>query len=373
MTYKRFLFSLLALALAGSACGLQLRSNKADPAPPDLEPLPDITFEQSDERPPESDVADVIQQVLPSVVNVRVTALQSDPFTGDIEEGRGQGSGVVIDERGVIVTNNHVVQQATQVTVVLHDGRRLEGTVVDTDPEHDLAVVRVEADDLTPIEFGRASALRLGDDVLAIGFPLGLVGGPTVTQGIVSAQNRTIPIGDGTGGDSLKLSGLIQTDAAINPGNSGGALVDLNGRLVGINTAAASAAAAENVGFAINIDSALPIIKEILTTPPDDRAWMGVILEDYDTALAEELDLPADLEGALITQVVSESPAEEAGLESGDVVTEVEGIEVDQAQDLIDALVDYEPGTTVNLQVTDSEGSHSVDVELGVRPPAFND
>ena len=370
---KRCALFFLALALLGAACDLQIRANRPDQGPAELEPLPDVTFEQSDEEPPSSDVADVIELVLPSVVNVRVTALQSDPLTGDIEEGRGQGSGVVIDERGVIVTNNHVVQQATQVTVVLHDGRRLEGTVVDTDPEHDLAVVRVDADDLTPIEFGKASALRLGDDVLALGFPLGLVGGPTVTQGIVSAQNRTIPIGDGVGGDELELTGLIQTDAAINPGNSGGALVDLNGRLVGINTAAASAAAAENVGFAINIDSALPIIKEILTTPPDDRAWMGVILEDFDPSLAEQLDLPEDLEGALITNVVSESPAEEAGLESGTVVTEVDGVDVNQAQDLIDALLDYKPGTTATLQVTTPDGSESIDVELGVRPPAFDD
>ena len=234
---------LVAAALVAGACDLSIRSNRAD-TPPDLEPLPDVTFDQSDQRPPASDVADVIQEVLPSVVNVRVTALQPDILTGDIEEGRGQGSGVIIDKRGVIVTNNHVVQQATEVTVVLHDGRRLEGTVVDTNPEHDLAVVRVDADDLTPIEFGRASSLRLGDEVLAIGFPLGLTGGPTVTQGIVSAEDRTIEVGNTAAGESIELTGLIQTDAAINPGNSGCALVDLNVRLIGIYTSAAGVVAA---------------------------------------------------------------------------------------------------------------------------------
>ena len=366
---------LLTLAVVAASCDLQIRANRPDSGTSSgagLEPLPDITFEQSDQRPPPSEIADVIEQVLPSVVNVRVTSLQQDVLTGDVEEGRGQGSGVIIDERGVIVTNNHVVQQATQVTIVLNNGRKLEGTVVDTNPERDLAVIRVDADGLTPIEFGRASTLRLGDEVLAIGFPLGLTGGPTVTRGIVSAENRTIPIGNAGGGEELELTGLIQTDAAINPGNSGGPLVDLNGRLIGINTAAAGAAAAENVGFAINIDDAIPVIREILTTPPDERAWMGVILEDLDPALAEELDLPSDLTGALITQVVSESPAEAAGLEEGDVVTEVEGEEVEASQDLIDKLSGYEPGASVVMEVTDSDGSRTVEVELGVRPPAFD-
>ena len=370
-----WLVALLALALVAGACNLEIRSNRAPEGDvaADLEPLPDVTFEQSDERPPRSKIADVIEQVLPSVVNVRVTALQQDVLTGDIEEGRGQGSGVIIDERGVIVTNNHVVQQATEVTIVLHDGRKLEGTVVDTNPERDLAVVRVDADELTPIEFGRSSSLRLGDEVLAIGFPLGLTGGPTVTQGIVSAQDRTIPVGTAAGGEDLELTGLIQTDAAINPGNSGGPLVDLNGRLIGINTAAAGAAAAENVGFAINIDDAIPIIREILTTPPDERSWMGVILETLDEGVAEELDLPSDLNGALIAQVVSDSPAEQAGLKEGDVVTSVDGEEVEDHQELIDILSGYDPGETVELEVTNSSGSRTVEVELGVRPPAFDD
>ena len=364
------LVGLVAAALALGACDLSVRSNRSSAAP-ELQPLPEVTFEQSGQRPPASDVADVIQEVLPSVVNVRVTALQPDLITGELEEGRGQGSGVIIDKRGVIVTNNHVVQQTTEVMVVLHDGRRLEGTVVDTEPGHDLAVVRVDADDLTPIEFGRASSLRLGDEVLAIGFPLGLTGGPTVTQGIVSAENRTIEVGSTAGGE-VELTGLIQTDAAINPGNSGGPLVDLNGRLIGINTAAAGAAAAENVGFAINIDSALPIIEEILTTPPEERAWVGVILADIDSEIADQLDLPSDLDGAVITSVVPDSPAERVGLEEGDVVTELDGEEMTSAQQLIERIKEYEPGETVALEIVDSDGTRSVDVKLGVRPPEFD-
>lgn len=360
--------ALVALALAGTACDLSIRSN--DPGAQLSEPLPDVSLEQSNEGPPTSTAAEVVEKVLPSVVNVRVTALSSDPITGDVREGKGQGSGVVIDRRGVIVTNNHVVQTATEVTVVLNDGRRLTGSVVDTDPEHDLAVVRVDADDLTPIEFGRSESLRLGDDVIALGFPLGLVGGPSVTKGIVSALDRRISVTNET--DSGELSGLIQTDAAINPGNSGGALVDLNGRLVGINTAAAGAASAENVGFAINIDSAIPIIKEILTTPPEKRPWMGVILGDVEPAQASELGLPPDTTGALITQIIPGSPAEDAGLEEGDVVTAVNGEAVGSAAELIDVLTGFKPEDVVELEVVNPDGSRTVDVTLEIRPPAFN-
>lgn len=364
--------ALVSLALVAPSCDFQIRGNargdERKAAPP--EPLPTVSFDQSDEGPPSSSAAEVIEKVLPSVVNVRVTAFQEDPL-GGIREGKGQGSGVVIEKRGVIITNNHVVSGATEVTIVLHDGRRLEGTVVGTDPEHDLAVVRVDADDLSPIEFGRSSALRLGDEVIALGFPLGLVGGPTVTQGIVSAQNRRIPITSVANQDAV-LSGLIQTDAAINPGNSGGPLVDLNGRLVGINTAAAGAASAENVGFAINVDSAIPIIKEILTTPPEERAWMGVILGDLTPAIAGELGIPTDTEGAVIGQVVSGSPAEEAGLKDGDVVTAVEGESVTSSNELIDALTEFEPGGIVEIEIVDSDGSRTIEVELGVRPIAFD-
>ncbi|MDQ4095647.1 MAG: trypsin-like peptidase domain-containing protein [Actinomycetota bacterium] len=372
----RLIIALLTVAaLVSGACDFQIRSRDArepDAQTQEFEPLPEVTFAQSDEDPPSSTVADTIEGVLPSVVNVRVTSLRQD-ILGGVEEGRGQGSGVIIDRRGVIVTNNHVVQQATEVTVVLHDGRRLDGTVVDTRTSPDLAVIRVDADDLTPIEFGRSEALRLGDEVIALGFPLGLTGGPTVTQGIVSALDRTIEVGGTTAEDVVELEGLIQTDAAINPGNSGGPLVDLNGRLIGINTAAAGAAAAENVGFAISIDDAIPVIEEILTTPPERRPWMGVLLADVDEETLAELDadLPSGLEGALITHVISESPAEQAGLEAGEVVTEVQGDEVAGAQALIDRVAEFEPGETVEFEVVSESGTRTVELDLAVRPGGF--
>ena len=185
-----------------------------------------------DARPPDDSTPDVVARVLPSVVNVKTVG-----FDGE----QGEASGVVIDRRGVIVTNDHVVRGARTLTVSFNDGRHtkpVRATVIGTAPERDLAIIRVPLSDLVPLPLGRSSTLRLGDSVLAIGFPLDLGGGPTVTQGIVSgldrtrARRRTAP----------SLQGLLQTDAAINPGNSGGALVDATGKLIGINTIAATRA-----------------------------------------------------------------------------------------------------------------------------------
>ncbi|MDQ3985676.1 MAG: trypsin-like peptidase domain-containing protein [Actinomycetota bacterium] len=373
---KTLLVRTLCLALVAvlsTACELQLQPRSEAGGPesveiaeaPTPEPLPSLDFDQSEQGPPRSSVADTIQKVLPSVVNVRVRSVRTGVF-GE-EEGKGEGSGVVIDRRGVIVTNNHVIAGATEVKIVLSDGRQLIGTVSGAVPERDLAVVRVDADDLTPIELGDSDRLRLGDEVIAIGFPLGL--GPTVTKGIVSAQNRRIDVN--SGGAAQQLSGLIQTDAAINPGNSGGALVDLNGRLVGINTAAAGAGFAENVGFAININSALPVIEEILTKPPSKRAWLGVFLNSVDSPDGQLLGVDPELEGALIIQVVSGSPADAAGLEAGDVVTALDGAPIADHNELIDTLTEFDPGDEVELEITNEEGVSTVTVELARRPQTF--
>ena len=294
----------------------------------------------------------MVQRVLPSVVNVRTQG--------------GEGSGVVIDRRGILVTNNHVVQGATNVTVVFPEsGRRLRGSVVGTAVESDLAVVKVDATDLEPIEIGKSADLLPGDPVVAIGFPLGL--GVTVTQGIVSATTRTIEVPNGQGGSS-RFEGLLQTDAAINPGNSGGALVDLNGRLVGINSAAAQAGAAENIGFAIAMDRALPTINQILS---GQRPWMGVYLQTVDPSLVGQLGLPPDTEGAAIVEVVRGGPAADAGLEAGDVITAIGGKRVASDLEVIKLIAARRPGDDVELEVLGSSGTRSVAVRLERRPPRF--
>ena len=310
---------------------------------------------------PHSELSAVIEQVLPSIVNVQTTSVVRDVF-GDPSQGKGQGSGVVIDKDGIILTNNHVIAGAVSVKVVFNGGKSMEGRVVDAVPERDLAIVKVEAANLEAIAIGRSDSLKLGDEVIALGYPLGL-GGPTVTSGIISGENRNIQPQGG-----VRLEGLLQTDAAINPGNSGGALIDRAGHLVGINTAAGTPAAAENLGFAIAIDGALPIVQEILEDPPDQRAWLGVSLTDLDPSAAAQLGLPPDLKGALIVEVFPDSPAQLAGIEQGDVITGIGGTQVRSADDLIAALGEWDPGQRSELTVAGAAGRRSETVELGQRP-----
>jgi serine protease Do len=310
----------------------------------------------------------MIERVLPTVVNVRVSSIEFDPF-GGAQESEGQGSGVIVDPSGIIITNNHVIEGANEVTVVFNDGRKnLMGRVLGTVPERDIAVIKVQADDLSAIEIGDSSSLRLGDEVVAIGFPLGL-GGPTVTSGIVSAEDRNITV---NGGPVGRLEGLLQTDAAINPGNSGGPLVDTAGRLVAINTAAAQAGSAENIGFAIPIDAALPIAQEIIDEPPEDRAWLGVQIQGVNSsAVATQLNLDPGVRGALLAGIFPDSPAEAAGLEQGDVIIDVGGRQVASDDDLTTALTRFDPGETVEVTVLRDGNEEVIDVELGQRPASI--
>jgi serine protease Do len=328
-------------------------------------PVSPVELEQSSEPPPPSDTAEMVERVLPSVVNVRVRSVNFDPLLGE-SQGRGQGSGVIIDSSGVIVTNFHVVRGAVDVKVIVKGGRSIDGTVVGAAPEKDLAVIKVEAGDLDPIEIGSSEELRLGDEVVAIGFPLGL-GGPSVTKGILSAKNRAIQPQGG-----FPLEDTLQTDAAINPGNSGGALVDANGRLVGINTAAAGPAAAENVGFAIAIDSALPVIEEILNEPAEDRAWMGIdISTPLTPEIAAQLGIPVS-SGVLVSGTFSGSPAEAAGITHGDVIVAIDGEPVEDNQDLSEILSGRDPGDEIEVMLVNPEGERTVDLTLDQRPSTFD-
>jgi len=322
------------------------------------EPAPmTVAAPESTELLPASPLADTIERVVPSVVYVRTTTVGG---------GNGEGSGVVVDRGGIIVTNNHVVEGATTISVSFNDGRHseaLSATVVGTAPERDLAVLRVEATDLVPIRIARSAALRLGDDVIALGFPLGL-GGPTVTRGIVSGLDRTIEPENGT-----RLEGLLQTDAAINPGNSGGALVDRAGRLVGINTAAAIGGSAENIGFAIAIDGALPVLDEIRSEPQATRAWLGAAYASVESdAAAIALGLDPSTRGVRITQVFPGGPAAVAGIEPGDVVVALEDAPIRSTEELTRAMSKLDPGDTIELELIDTVGPRRTQVTLERRP-----
>ena len=316
-----------------------------DPAEAETAPAPDAA----------GSLADAVDRVLPSVVSIR-----TESFGG----GKGEGSGVVLDRSGIILTNNHVVEGTTAVTVAFNDDvhtKPLPGIVIGTAPERDLAVIQVRANDLFPLKLARSSALRLGDTVFAVGFPLGL-GGPTVTSGIVSGLDRTI---DGRNG---KLTGLLQTDAAINPGNSGGPLVDRSGRLVGINTAGVRLADAENVSFAIAIDGALPVIAAIRDRPAASHAWLGIAFTSVDSeTTAVQLGLDGSVRGAAITVVYPGGPGEDAQLAIGDVITVADGVPIDSAADLTQLLAKRKPGDSVDLELIDSRGPRLVAVRVARR------
>jgi S1-C subfamily serine protease len=325
-----------------------------------------VALTQSTVAPPSSSLAATVKRVLPSVVNIHSVAFSPGPF-GQPQTGRSEASGIIISRNGVILTNNHVVANSTHVTVSFTDGKhtQMAGTVLGTDPQHDLALVKVAATDLTPITVGTSSKLKLGDTVAAIGFPLDL-GGPTVTRGIVSGLARNVTVGDA--GITEHLKDLIQTDAAINPGNSGGPLIDTNGNLIGIDTAAASAGSAENTGFAISIDQAMPIIKKILQEKPTQRAWLGVEVSTLTPALASQLGLPSGTGGVAVVGIVSGGPAASSGLRRGDVIQAVDGSSISAALQLTQALSSHSPGEKVTLRILRRGGTSNVDVTLGQRP-----
>ena len=273
---------------------------------------------------------------------------------------RGVGSGVVLDDKGHVLTNYHVVDDAEQVLVTLADGRVLKGNVVGGDEETDVAVLKVEDGTLPPAEFGDSDALRVGQPVLAIGNPLGLAGGPTVTSGVVSSLRRSLR---GPYGDGLKV---IQTDAAVNPGNSGGPLVDLEGRVVAIT--AATMPWAEGIGFAIPVNAAREIAVELIEHGRVQRAYLGISGYDVTRRLAQYYGLPPATRGVFVTAVTSGSPAESAGLRVGDVITSVSGRAVEDLGDVVEALGGQKVGAAVDLEIERAGRRQTARVTLGVRP-----
>ncbi len=252
----RLVPALLALALAASAVeGVVLAHVAGQGTPNVVAPAAPATVSVGSAEP-ETDLPSVISRAMRSVVAVKVVSARPS-FFGEVRV-EGQGSGVIV-RRDLVVTNAHVVEGAEAVTVVFDDGASAEARVLGADASHDLAVLAVPTGDRPALPLGGSGALRLGQTVVALGYPLGL--GPTVTVGVVSGLHRSVEVSGPAGVEHLQ--GLLQTDAAINPGNSGGPLIDASGRLVGINTAGASAAAAENIGFAIAIDEALPTLRRL--------------------------------------------------------------------------------------------------------------
>jgi serine protease Do len=315
--------------------------------------------------------AAVAARVLPSVVNVTTNVYQSSA-TGQPEQGRGVGTGFVVGANGVVVTNCHVVQGASRISVFTSEDRptRYGARVIGGDCEHDLAVLKIDAEGLPILTLGSSGDLRLGQRVVAIGYALALEGGPSVTGGIVSSLDRTIrgtdpqctvcPSGVRT------YSEVIQTDAAINHGNSGGPLVDMAGRVVGINSAGSENA--ENIGFAIAIDSTKSAIDQAISEPLNATAYLGVSTRDVTADLAFQLGLPVE-SGALVLATLTNGPAAAAGIREGDVIVEVDGGSIEAAADLGRVLDTLKPGDEVGVQVIGSDGQErTISVKLGTKP-----
>jgi serine protease DegQ len=277
----------------------------------------------------------------------------------DNEPQVGLGSGVIVSPGGYILTNNHVIEGADEIEVILNDSRRSRARVIGTDPDSDLAVLKVELDKLPVIVLGNSDALQVGDPVLAIGNPFGV--GQTVTSGIVSALGRN-QLGINT------FENFIQTDAAINPGNSGGALVDANGNLLGINTAIYSRSGGSmGIGFAIPVSTARQVLESIVKEGQVTRGWIGVEPSDLSPELAETFGVKGN-EGVIITGVLQNGPAAQAGIRPGDVITRVSGEPVLNVSELLSRVAALKPGTPAAFVVRRQDRTLDVSITPGVRP-----
>lgn len=271
----------------------------------------------------------------------------------------GLGSGVIVSPDGYILTNNHVIEGADQIEVTLAGGREAPAVLVGRDPDTDLAVLRVKLRELPVITFGNDASSRVGDVVLAIGYPFGV--GQTVTQGIISALGRT-QLGINT------FENFIQTDAAINPGNSGGALVDARGNLIGINTAIFSRSGGSlGIGFAVPVSTTRNVMQQLISTGHVVRGWIGVEPQDVSEQLAGTLALPHP-EGVVIVGVLRQGPADKAGLKPGDVVLDVAGQAVVNTGQLLNAVAGLKPGSETVIQVLRNGKPETVTVRIGTRP-----
>lgn len=342
-----------------------------------------VTLYEDDKLEAPSDLPNVgfsraAQKVMPAVVNIFTTSevkQQAHPFMDDprfkfffgdefddnaAQQNSSLGSGVLVSHDGYILTNHHVVESADQIEVAFADGRKAKGHIIGTDPDTDLAVIKVDiGNDLPAVTFAGAEAAHVGDIVLAVGNPFGV--GQTVTMGIVSALKRN-HLGLNT------FENFIQTDAAINPGNSGGALADVEGNLLGINSAIYSPNGGSlGIGFAIPASTAKKIMEQIIQNGSVTRGWIGVAVQDMTPELAESFKLK-DTQGVLISEVVRGSPADKAGIKPGDILVSIADSVLSDSTVMLETISALVPGNTVSLKLLRNQTDVVVQVKVGKRP-----
>jgi len=294
-------------------------------------------------------IGDLVEAARPSVVSVRQEVTQTGPL-GGTSRGRAAGTGFVLSADGYIVTNNHVIADGDSPVVTFADGTTEPATIVAGDPSRDLAVLRVDRTDLVPLAVGDSDELRLGDQLIAVGYALDLNGEPSVTAGILSAKNRTL-----TEDNGAQLVNLLQTDTAINPGNSGGPLLNGRGEVVGINTAIAGQA--QNIGFAIAITPVMDVLDSLRGGSVPDQALMGVTTQPTGEGLGVE-----------VIEIAGDSGAADSSLLVGDVIVAVDDTDVTDPTSLGAAIAGYQPGDTVTVTVDRNGSTQDIDVTLGTRP-----
>jgi len=344
--------ALAAAAVVGGTVGGAVagRASAPDAAPAVASPAIEQTSLEQPVVTTSTDISDLVETAIPSVVRIdAVTSL-----------GTGTGTGFVISADGQIATNAHVVGDAATVTVQFSDGSEAPATVLGTSETDDLAVIEVDRDDLVPVEFGSSEDVEVGQRVVAIGNSLGLDGSATATDGIVSAIDRSIVTNDGS-----RLSALIQTDAAINPGNSGGPLFTLDGKVVGINSAGSPDA--QNIGFAIAADPAREVLDALSTGEPIIKPFLGISSSPITPEIAGQLGLDEDDTGAVVVDVNVGSAAEMAGLRSGDLITSMNGDEIDSPDAIGAVIADLEPGDALTVEIVRAGESQTLDAVLGSR------
>ncbi|MGH8764554.1 MAG: S1C family serine protease, partial [Burkholderiales bacterium] len=282
-----------------------------------------------------------------------------EQFSDETQRASSLGSGVIVSPAGYILTNHHVVEAADEIEVATTDGKKLLAKVVGNDPDTDLAVLRVQASDLPAISFGSSEALRVGDIVLAIGNPFGV--GQTVTSGIVSALGRS-----GLGINVLE--NFIQTDAPINPGNSGGALIDARGNLIGINTAIYSRSGGSiGIGFATPVSTAKNVLEQIIKNGVVTRGWIGVGLQAVTPEIATSFNL-GTIDGAIINEIVVNSPAEKAGIKLGDVLVAIDGKAIPDPKSVLNVVTGISPGTIAKVKLKRKGQDLEIPITIGRRP-----
>ena len=309
-------------------------------------------------EPPDEWIVSAVEKISPSVVNISTVRLLRDYFL-HVHPVKGMGSGVIINSKGYIVTNHHAIAGSDRIDVTLVDGRKLSGKLIGADATSDIAIVKVDEEGLPAAELGESDKLKVGQFVIAIGNPFGLVGGPTVTTGVVSALNRNIQV------ENLVYESLIQTDAPINPGNSGGPLVDSNGRVIGISTAMLPFA--QGIGFAIPINSVKKIVEELFSYGRVIRPWLGVIGMSVTDEIASYYELPVKA-GIIVARVIYGSPAYRVGISEGDIIVGIDGASIKTIQDLQKSIQKKKVGDKVELELIRGHQRGVVEVALAEVP-----